>query len=61
MQTISGRREATAWQEAHDAHAPSVGDAAPDFELRDTAGENPQRLSEYRGKTPVALVFGSFT
>ena len=50
-----------AWQRKYDASAPKVGDTAPDFELADVDGENPVRLSDYRGRKPVALVFGSFT
>jgi len=49
------------WQATHDARAPKAGDVAPDFELRDAHGENPVRLSDYRGRKLVALVFGSFT
>ncbi|HEX5105206.1 MAG TPA: deiodinase-like protein [Pirellulaceae bacterium] len=37
------------------------GDAAPDFTLADPAGKSEFKLSEYRGKRPVVLVFGSFT
>ena len=38
-----------------------IGDSAPDFELK-VRGENRTiRLSDYRGRKPVALVFGSFT
>ena len=61
MGDIKNRKQASAWQKRHDPHAPKVGDIAPDFELRDSTGENPVRLSEYRGNKPVALVFGSFT
>ena len=61
MGEIKNRKQASAWQKRHDPHAPKVGDIAPDFELRDSTGENPVRLSEYRGIKPVALVFGSFT
>jgi len=39
---------------------PEVGDPAPDFHLRATSGET-LALSSFRGKKPVALVFGSFT
>jgi peroxiredoxin len=53
--------EARAWQARFGPQAPRVGDLAPDFELRDIHGENPVRLSTYRGRQPVALVFGSFT
>ncbi len=49
------------WQALFDARAPKRGDLAPDFELRDANGENPVRLSDFRGDRPVALVFGSFT
>lgn len=36
------------------------GSAAPDFELRDQTGK-PVRLSDYRGKKAVVLVFYPFT
>ena len=58
---LSQRKKYLAWQKKHDPLAPKVGDAAPDFELRDVNGENPVRLTNFRGKKPVALVFGSFT
>ncbi len=38
------------------AKMPSVGDVAPDFSLADTNGKA-HRLSDYRGKQPVVLVF----
>ncbi|MCJ7567082.1 MAG: hypothetical protein MUO58_06050 [Anaerolineales bacterium] len=59
--TLKNRKEATAWQKKYDLHAPKLGDLAPDFELRDSRGENPLRLSDLRGQMPVALIFGSFT
>ena len=55
------KKEFYRWQHRYDAAAPKVGDIAPDFELRDTGGENPVRLSDFKGKLPVALIFGSFT
>lgn len=58
---INNRQQASSWQKKYDAHAPRVGDLAPDFELRDTAGLNPIRLSELIGERPIALIFGSFT
>ena len=61
MGSIHDRKEATAWQKEFDGRAPRLGDEAPDFELLDVDGENPVRLSEFRGNKPVALVFGSFT
>jgi hypothetical protein len=61
MGTIKNRHQAGEWQKQYDALAPKLGDMAPDFELRDIQGENAIRLSDYRGKMPVALIFGSFT
>jgi hypothetical protein len=36
-------------------------DVAPDFELKTTDGKTLVKLSDFRGKKPVALVFGSYT
>jgi hypothetical protein len=38
-----------------------VGDAAPDFSLPLQSGGGSVRLSSFRGRQPVALVFGSYT
>ncbi len=40
---------------------PRVGQPAPDFALKLQEGQQQIRLSQYRGKKPVVLVFGSFT
>jgi Ca2+-binding EF-hand superfamily protein len=40
---------------------PPVGALAPDFELASPDGGARTRLSQWRGKKPVALVFGSYT
>jgi Ca2+-binding EF-hand superfamily protein len=40
---------------------PRVGKPAPDFALKTHDGKRTIRLSEFRGKKPVVLVFGSFT
>lgn len=40
---------------------PAVGDVAPGFELPTQDGERSVRLSQFRGKRPVVLIFGSFT
>ena len=61
MFNIQSRRKSKAWQERFDALAPKPGDIAPDFELRDASGENPINLSDFQGRKPVALIFGSFT
>jgi hypothetical protein len=59
--TIDHVKAHRAWQQKHDVAAPKVGDLAPDFELYDLNGENPVRLSDFRDRKPVVLVFGSFT
>ena len=59
--TIKNRKEATSWQIKHDKQAPKEGDLAPDFEIYDVSGTQAIRLSDFQGKKPVALVFGSFT
>ena len=55
------RAEELAWQLEGDRKSPKVGDFAPDFELQDPEGNVSVRLSDFRGKRPVALVFGSYT
>jgi hypothetical protein len=55
------RRQFSAWQKKYDAQAPKAGDLAPEFELWDVDGQRSVRLSDFRDKKPVALVFGSFT
>lgn len=37
------------------------GDTAPDFQLRRVKSKMKIRLSAFRGRKPVALVFGSYT
>lgn len=54
-------RETKHWMDRYEKAAPRAGDPAPDFELCDVDGQNPIRLSQFRGDKPVALVFGSFT
>jgi hypothetical protein len=38
-----------------------AGDVAPDFNLKVRAADRYLKLSDLRGKKPVALMFGSFT
>jgi len=59
--TFQNRNDAHAWLDHHDPLAPQKGTLAPDFELCDTKGQNPIRLSALCKNKPVALVFGSFT
>ncbi|MDO8544903.1 MAG: redoxin family protein [Opitutaceae bacterium] len=38
-----------------------LGDRAPDFALRTLDGKQTVKLSDFRGKKPVVLIFGSYT
>jgi len=38
-----------------------VGDMAPDFTLKSLDGPQTVTLSDFRGKRPVVLIFGSYT
>jgi len=40
---------------------PQVSSLAPEFELSEAGTKHQVRLSDFRGKTPVVLVFGSFS
>jgi tetratricopeptide (TPR) repeat protein len=40
---------------------PQVNSLAPDFELPEVGTKHQVRLSDYRGKAPVVLVFGSYS
>ena len=61
LDSLFEKKEYRAWQKKYNPGAPRVGDVAPDFALRDVNGENLVTLSDFHGKQPVALVFGSFT
>ena len=41
--------------------APTAGQAAPDFTLKTLDGKATHTLSSFKGKKPVALIFGSYT
>ena len=43
------------------AEGPQLNAAAPDFTLKSPDGKMTFTLSEFKGKKPVALIFGSFT
>ena len=55
------RTKEKAEQKMLEPDAPKKGQVAPDFELTDTSGSKTVRLSDFRGKKPVVLVFGSYT
>jgi hypothetical protein len=50
----------TLWMSARAGHL-QPGDAAPDFTLKSLDGSSPVRLSSFRDKNPVVLIFGSYT
>lgn len=54
-------KEVQGWQKTNNPNAPKVGALAPDFTLTDVQGKNSVQLSDFRGKRPVVLLFGSFT
>lgn len=65
MRVRSGRRagEIITGPSRKERHPDSLqtGDPAPDFTLADPAGKRQVTLSDFRGKKPVVLIFGSYT
>jgi len=58
---LSMRRQLMKRQIELDQAAPKIGELAPDFTLYDISGKNSITLSDFRGKKPVVLLFGSYT
>ena len=60
---VDAQRRGPVSRRRHNRRADSIraGDLAPDFTLYRLNGEETVTLSHYRGKKPVALVFGSYT
>lgn len=50
----------TLWTQARAGNV-QVGDTAPDFRLKSLDKTTEVALSDFRGKSPVVLVFGSYT
>ena len=46
---------------ARDEMGPAVGDTPPDFFLKRMGSDERVRLSDFKGKRPVGLIFGSYT
>ena len=44
-----------------DEMGPHVGDVPPDFDLKRMGSEERVRLSTFKDRRPVALIFGSYT
>ena len=55
-----GESQAQTWRGRAD-NAPDVGSPAPDFSLTKLKSSTQIKLSDYQGKKPVVLVFGSYT
>jgi uncharacterized protein YjeT (DUF2065 family) len=51
----------TTWQKQQNPGVPKIGEMATDFEVTSYDSTHTVRLSDYRGKKPVALIFGSCT
>ena len=60
MDEISVKRQETIRRE-EEASGPKVGEFAPDFALKTLDGKRIVKLSDFRGREPVVLVFGSYT
>ncbi|MEX2174582.1 MAG: deiodinase family protein [Pirellulaceae bacterium] len=56
-----GRSEFSPARQRTGNQVPQPGEMAPDFELASPDGQTTVRLSSFRDKRPVVLVFGSFT
>ena len=54
-------REAMGAVVARDEMGPHVGEVPPDFNLKLIGSEGRVRLSSFKGRRPVALIFGSYT
>ncbi len=61
LKALKYRNQEVSWQLESDRLSPKVGDLAPDFQLLDTIGTQSVRLSDFRNKKPVILIFGSHT
>ena len=46
---------------ARDEMGPHVGETPPDFDLKLSGSDERVRLSDFKDKNPVALIFGSYT
>ena len=44
-----------------DQSGPNEGEMPPDFELKRLGSDETVRISDFRGKRPVAMIFGSYT
>jgi hypothetical protein len=59
--TVRDQAHGRGLMQARSANVPKVGQSAPAFALSTADGKQTIRLSDYRGKRPVVLIFGSLT
>ncbi len=59
--TVKGRMDGMGLIRARAGNVPKVGQTAPEFVLKTLDGKQTIKLSQYKGKKPVVLVFGSYT
>ncbi len=58
---VSKRRQGGTRPDRQEAGGPDLEQKAPDFTLRRLDGDGTVKLSDFIGKKPVVLVFGSYT
>jgi len=61
MMGLMSKRRQEMLRQSQETGGPNLGQEAPDFTLRTLDGEGTVKLSDFRGKKPVVLVFGSYT
>ncbi len=59
--TVKDRQGGMGLIRSRGKNVPKVGQVAPDFTLKTKDGKKTVKLSSFRGKKPVVLVFGSYT
>jgi tetratricopeptide (TPR) repeat protein len=62
-EAMAERKAAKAIEQDREARSegPKVNESAPDFSLPEAGSSKTVRLGEFRGKSPVVLIFGSYT
>jgi hypothetical protein len=61
MTEFMNKRRQEMRRAAQEAGGPDLGQDAPDFSLKTLDGKKIVKLSDFQGKKPVVLVFGSYT
>ena len=61
QRTFKDGKEAQEAMRKREPSAPKAGQEAPDFELGSPDGKKKVKLSSFKEKAPVVLIFGSYT